>query len=327
MAKIEKLPSGNYRIRIVIDHKNGKPIRKSFTAPDKMTLRRMIVQFDDQKGTAPMLCDAVDAYIGSRVAVCSPYSIRGYRNILAVLKRLPEASVPCDSPSSAFQSIINAVVIAGKAPKTVKNYAGLITSSIKFAGYPAPDLTLPAPRKKEMFIPDEKLMKTVMKAAEGSRLEVPIALGMMGLRRGEVCAVTATDLQKNILHISRAAVEINGDVTDKSPKTYDSDRYIQVPKKIADQIRKEGRATEMTPSQLSDQFFLLLDRNNLPHFRFHDLRAFFVSYCHNVLKLSDAQVQKLGGWRSDYVMKRHYLHSMNDTAAQKAAAAAFSKLL
>lgn len=328
MAKIEKLPSGNYRIREVVGHTpDKKPIRKSFTASDKMTLRRLVADYEPGKEDAPMLLDAMDAFVASRVAVCSPYTVMGYRNILRGLKSLTEASVRSDAPSASFQSIINALVDAGKSPKTIRNYAGLISASVKYAGFRPPVLTLPSRTKKEMFIPDQKTMKCVLKAVEGSRLEVPVALGMMGLRRGEVCAAAAEDVKKGVLHISRAAVEIDGVVTEKAPKTFHSDRYVKLPPKIAKRIQKEGRATDLTPSQLSDQFAIMLRKNGLPHFRFHDLRHFFVSYCHNVLKLSDAQIQKLGGYRSDFVMKRYYLHSMEDNDAMTKAAEGIGSLL
>lgn len=329
--KIRRLPSGNYNAVLYIGKDaNGKQIRKSFTAPDRQTVRKMVAEYEaaaEEPEDAPTLLSAVSDYIEAKKAVLSPYSIRGYKNIETVLKRLPAASVACDSPISDFQNIVNTLATMGKSPKTIRNYAGLISSSVKFAGYPAPDLTLPQKQKKEIFIPDEKLMKKVLAAAKGTDLEVPIALGMMGLRRGEVCAVTAEDLQKNTLHISRAAVQIGNDVTTKSPKTFESDRIIEIPANVAKQIRQKGYATDLKPSVLSDRFWIFLRDNGFPHFRFHDLRHFFASYCHNVLKLSDAQIQHLGGWKTDNVMKTVYIQSMNDKKAAEYAAKGIGNLL
>lgn len=329
MPKIDKLPSGSYRIRISIGKSpEGKYKYKSFTAKDKATLRRMVVLYENshQEGDAPMLLDAIDDYIHAKTAVLSPYSIRGYRNIYRVLETLSCAAVACDGPASAFQTIINELVLDGKSPKTVRNYAALISSSVRFAGYPAPRVTLPQREKKELPLPDEKMMRKILAAAKGTSLDIPIRLGMLGLRRGEVCAVTADDLNRNMLHIRKAAVEIDGQISVKAPKTYDSDRWIQIPADLAARIRKAGRATDLPPSQISDRFFALLKKNGLPHYRFHDLRAFFVSYCHNVLHLSDAQVQKLGGWRTSYVMRRHYLQSMQDRNAARKVSAWAAKL-
>lgn len=327
--KIIRLPSGSYHTLVYLGKVDGKQKFKSITAPDKQTVRRMVADFEEKKNdkTPMSLLDAVAAYIKAREAVLSPYSVRGYKNIEKVLKRMPEARITAAAGAPAFQSIINALVIDGKSPKTVKNYAGLISSAVKFAGFPRPELTLPQKVKKEVFIPDEKLMKKVTAAAKGTELEIPIALGMMGLRRGEVCAVTAQDIEKNVLHISKAAVQIDGKITTKAPKTYDSDRYITLPASLSRKIKKAGRATDLSPSMLSDRFFAFLKENNFPKFRFHDLRHFFASYCHNVLKLSDAQIQKLGGWKTDHVMKTIYVQSMNDKKAAKQTADAFGSLM
>lgn len=328
--KIRKLPSGNYNTVLYLGKDaDGKQIRRSVTGPDRAAVRRKVAQIEEKKGKedAPMLCDAIEAYIDARVAVLSPYSVRGYRNILKALRKLPAARVACDAPALAFQNIINQAVADGKAPKTVKNYCGLITAAVKDAGHPAPSLTLPMRKRVDVYVPDEGMMRKVLKAAKGTELEVPVALGMLGLRRGEVCAVTAADLKKDILHISKAAVQIDGVVSVKAPKTFESDRYIQLPPDIARKIRKEGRATDLSPSMLTDRFGCFLRDNHFRHFRFHDLRHFFASYCHNVLKLSDAQIQKLGGWKTDHVMKRVYIQSMKDDEAAAEVASGLGGLL
>lgn len=325
--KIRKLPSGNYNARIYLGEVDGKKKWKSVTGPDRMTVRRKITEYQDYEEPAPMLCDAIEDYIDARGAVLSPYSVRGYRNILKALQKLPQARVACDAPALAFQNIINQAVMEGKSPKTVRNYSALITASVKAAGYQPPVITLPMRKRVDAYVPDETMMKKVIDAAKGTELEVPIALGMMGLRRGEVCAVTADDLKGNTLHISKAAVQIDGVVSVKAPKTFESDRYIQIPPGIARKIRKAGRATVLSPSMLSDRFGCFLRDNHFRHFRFHDLRHFFASYCHNVLKLSDAQIQMLGGWKTDHVMKRVYIQSMREDKAAKQAADAFGGFL
>lgn len=35
----------------------------------------------------------------------------------------------------------------------------------------------------------------------------------------------------------------------------------------------------------------------------------------SILHLSDKQIDHMGGWRSDYVMRSHYMHSMRDAEA------------
>ena len=324
--KIRKLPSGNYNARVYLGEVDGKTKWKSVTGKNRTEVRRKVEELKDKADEPPMLCEAIEDYIDAREAVLSPYSVRGYRNILKALRKLPAARIACDAPSLAFQSIINQAVVDGKSPKTVRNYSALMTAAVKSAGCQPPVLTLPQRRHVDVYVPDEAMMKKVLAAAKGTELEVPIALGMLGLRRGEVCAVTAEDIKRNTLHISRTAVQIDGVISYKEPKTFESDRYIQVPANIARKIREEGRATSLSPSMLTDRFECFIRDNSFRHFRFHDLRHFFASYCHNVLKLSDAQIQKLGGWKTDHVMKRVYIQSMREDQAAKKAADAMGGL-
>ena len=327
MPKIERLPSGAYRVRLSIGKgSDGKYHYKTFTAKDKPTLRRKIAQYEDEpKDQAPQLLDAIAEYIDAREAVLSPYTIKGYRNIERALKAIPCAAVRCDAGAPAFQRIVN--TIAHKSPKTVRNYIGLISSAVKFMGYAFPPVTLPQREKKDVFIPDEQTIRQILDAIDGTDLEIPVKLGLLGLRRGEVCALEIEDLHQNVIHITKAAVDIGGAVTTKLPKTYESTRFIRIPTDLARKIRKQGYVTEMTPDYLSHRFTIMLRKNGIPHFRFHDLRHFFVSYCHNVLRLSDAQIQKLGGWKTDRIMKQHYLQSMRDVEALQTVADGFGDFM
>jgi integrase len=49
----------------------------------------------------------------------------------------------------------------------------------------------------------------------------------------------------------------------------------------------------------------------IPHFRFHDLRAYAVSIAH-ALGVPDAYIQEWGGWKTDHVLKRVYRRAMDD---------------
>ena len=317
--KIRRLPSGNYNARVEIKTESGKRKWKSITGPDRQTVRRLIADFEKNNKQEPLtLNEALEAYLKAKKAVLSPYTVKGYKNIIEQIKsaNLGEISARMGRPEA--QKIVTA--FSDMSAKTIRNRMGLISAAVRFAGYNMPPVTYPQKEKAEIHIPTEKEMQIIMDAAAGTELEIPIALGMMGLRRGEICALQLSDLNGTTLHIHQAAVDIGGEVTYKAPKTYASDRYVQIPKKIATKIRKQGYVTELTPEQLSYHFINFMNKQNVQHFRFHDLRHFFASYCHNVLKLSDAQIQQLGGWKTDHVMKRVYIQSMQeDKAAKKAA--------
>lgn len=327
--KIRRLPSGNYNTLVYLGKDaNGKQIRKSVTGPDRATVRKKKAELESkhQDPEQPLtLADALEKYLKAKKAVLSPYTVKGYQNIIEKVKAANLGALRADMSRPDAQRIVTA--FSDLSQKTIRNRMGLISAAVHFAGYTMPPVTYPQKKKVETHIPTEKEMQIVMNAAAGTELEIPIALGMMGLRRGEICALQLSDLNRNKLHIHAAAVDIGGKVTVKSPKTYDSDRWIQIPAALAKKIRKQGFVTNLTPEQLSYHFITFLKKQNVQHFRFHDLRHFFASYCHNVLKLSDAQIQKLGGWKTDHVMKRVYISSMQDDQAAKNAATGMASFL
>ena len=327
--KIRRLPSGNYNTLVYLGKDaNGKQIRKSVTGPDRATVRKKKAELESrhQDPEQPLtLADALEKYLKAKKAVLSPYTVKGYQNIIEKVKAANLGTLRADMSRPDAQRIVTA--FSDLSQKTIRNRMGLISAAVHFAGYTMPPVTYPQKKKVETHIPTEKEMQIVMNAAAGTELEIPIALGMMGLRRGEICALQLSDLNRNKLHIHAAAVDIGGKVTVKSPKTYDSDRWIQIPAALAKKIRKQGFVTNLTPEQLSYHFITFLKKQNVQHFRFHDLRHFFASYCHNVLKLSDAQIQKLGGWKTDHVMKRVYISSMQDDQAAKNAATGMASFL
>ena len=327
--KIRRLPSGNYNTLVYMGKDaNGKQIRKSVTGPDRATVRKMVKELESkhQDPEQPLtLADALEKYLKAKKAVLSPYTVKGYQNIIEKVKAANLGTLRADMSRPDAQRIVTA--FSDLSQKTIRNRMGLISAAVHFAGYTMPPVTYPQKKKVETHIPTEKEMQIVMNAAAGTELEIPIALGMMGLRRGEICALQLSDLNRNKLHIHAAAVDIGGKVTVKSPKTYDSDRWIQIPAALAKKIRNQGFVTNLTPEQLSYHFITFLKKQNVQHFRFHDLRHFFASYCHNVLKLSDAQIQKLGGWKTDHVMKRVYISSMQDDQAAKNAATGMASFL
>lgn len=327
--KIRRLPSGNYNTLVYLGKDaNGKQIRRSVTGPDRASVRKMVAELESKHKDPDQpltLVDALENYLKAKKSVLSPYTIKGYQNIIAQVKTAGLGSLRVDLSRPDAQKIVTA--FSDKSQKTIRNRIGLISAAVRFAGYNMPPVTYPQKKKVETHIPTEKEMKIVMEAAAGTELEIPIALGMMGLRRGEICALQLSDLKGNQLHIHAAAVDIGGKVTIKAPKTYDSDRWIQIPAALAKKIRKQGYVTNLTPENISYHFIDFLKKQNVQHFRFHDLRHFFASYCHNVLKLSDAQIQKLGGWKTDHVMKRVYISSMQDDKAAKNAASGMASFL
>src|SRR5699024_2139302 len=59
----------------------------------------------------------------------------------------------------------------------------------------------------------------------------------------------------------------------------------------------------------------LLEKNNLPHMSFHDLRHVNASVM-TLLKIPDKYAMERGGWKIDSVMKRVYTHTFSSEKTQ-----------
>lgn len=292
-----------------------------------MSVRRMADEYRSKYtkvGEQQTLSEAIAHFIEAQTAVLSPYTLRGYQYTLDAINRTEIAKLEADMSRSDAQKIVSLLIHENKSPKTIRNYISLISASVKFAGFSMPQITLPQNIKPESKIPTEGEMRHILSAAEGTPLEIPIALGMMGLRRGEICALTLEDLNGSVFHIHASAVDLTYAQFVKAPKTFESDRYVHIPDAVADKIREQGYVTHLTPERISKRFMRFMKKQGFEGIRFHDLRHFFASYCHNILRLSDAQIQMLGGWKTDYVMKKIYIQSMQNEEAAAQAAGAFS---
>ena len=67
----------------------------------------------------------------------------------------------------------------------------------------------------------------------------------------------------------------------------------------------------INPSQITNRFMRLMKKNNMPHFRFHDLRHYCASIQH-ALGIPDSYIMQRGGWGSDAVLKSVYRHTLEN---------------
>lgn len=331
--KIEQLPSGTFRARVYIG-KNaaGKPVYKSLTGQTKGGLRKKIAEVTLHKAdmmidNAVTVGDALQHFIDDRKPVLSPATVRGYLTIDRTLKKEYARFYTSECHSADLQALINDMLRSGRSAKTVRNYVAVIRSAIENAGQKPKEAVLPAREKVGYHIPTDNEIKQLLAFVKGSDLEVAVHLGLCGMRRSEICGIRGDDVTGTRLHVQRAIVKNpDGGWITKGTKTYSSDRYIIITASDADYIKKNGYAYKSVPTALSDNFHHAVLRAGLPAFRFHDLRHFFASYAHNVLRLSDKQIQALGGWRSNYTLQSVYEHSMNDEEAGEAVASALEML-
>ena len=305
---IEKLPSGNYRIKemrggkttsITIDH---KPTKRE--AADLLSQKSTSINDKTPFGTA------AQNYIDSKSNVLSPSSIRGYRTILKC--QIPDdfKSIPIERVNLPhIQHLINNASISYSA-KTVRNISGFVMSVCSFYGLEIKSPTLPKKKNREEYVPTESDIRRILDEVKGTKYEVPFILGTYGLRRSEICALTKEDLEGNVLSINKALVlNDNNEWTLKHiNKTEKSTRQIVVSDYVADLIREYGPCP-CTPHSLYWKLQRVQTKLEINRFPFHKLRHFFASYLHEQ-GFSDKQIEALGGWKSDYTLKKIYQHEM-----------------
>ena len=197
--KIEKLPSGSYRIRKM--HK-GKvhTIITDYKPTQKEAVQLMAEELDKVSYSIAHMTfeETADKYMDIKQNVLSPSSLKGYTSILRNLSEEFKTTLISDMTQIEVQKEIIDYSV-GRSPKTVSNANGFIIAVI---GMFRPNLsistTLPQKRKNEAYIPSDDDVKRILKRAKETRYEIPLLLATFGLRRSEICALTLDDLDVNI---------------------------------------------------------------------------------------------------------------------------------
>lgn len=323
---IEKLPSGKYRIkqmvdgttyRITVDHKP--------TQAEAMKLITKKMEDTTIDGDMPFE-RAICLYIEQKSNVLSVSTIRGYRVILRQIRPSLLATKISAITLPMVQNEVNRYA-KDHSVKSVYNLSGLIMGVLKYYGVSIRSPKLPQKEKKAPYIPSEEEVKQIFTALKGTKYEIAILLSAMGLRRSEVCALGIEDLDGNVLTVNKAKViDEHGDWHIKSTKTTESTRTIILPDYLADLIRKNGVIYEGHPESIRLALVNAQDELGIKRFPLHKMRHFFASYMHN-LGYTDKQIQDMGGWKTDNVMKTVYTHSMELERAKERAAADLGGLM
>jgi integrase len=329
--KIEKLPSGSYRIRKMY---NGQTYTVLFEhkPTQKEAMQAMAAELDrvQEKRRSMTFQAAAEQYIESKRNVLSPSTVRGYYGVIRLFpKEFLEKNLS-DITALDVQAEINRM--AGRcSPKTVRNHHGFISAVL---GTFRPNLvlntTLPPKIKNEPYIPSDEDIRRILAYAKGTEYEIPILLACYGMRRSEICALTLEDIDGDVISITKAKVENERkEWVVKSTKTTASTREIVVPMEIADKIREKGYVFRGAPGKITDFLLAAQKKLGMPHFSIHKLRHYFASKM-SAMNVPEENIMKYGGWETDYVMKGVYRHAMadkNKEAARQAASRLGSAIL
>lgn len=321
--KIEKLPSGSYRIRKMY---KGQTYTVIFDCKptQKEAMQAMAKELDkvQTKHGSLTFQAAAEEYIDSKRNILSSTTIRGYKSAIKTISEKFQNINVHDITALDIQTEINRLA-KEHSPKTVRNYHGFISAVL---GVFQPNLkictTLPQKLKNEPYIPSDDDVKRILEYIRNTEFEIPIILACYGLRRSEICALTIDDLDGDVVQINKAKVlSVETEWITKTTKTASSTREIIIPMEIADKIRKKGYIYRGHPNSITIYLGKVESKLGIPHFSLHKLRHYFASKM-SALNIPEADIMRMGGWETDHIMKSVYRHSMIDkeeNAKRKAA--------
>ncbi|WP_368377854.1 site-specific integrase [[Clostridium] symbiosum] len=273
------------------------------------------------------LSEAIDAYIDARTAVLSPTTIQDYRCIQEnafpgminmKLKDINEEVLQKQVNLEAMRPS-NSRGRKGKpiSAKRLSNEWGLIASVLnKYKKGINLDIHLPPKTKKyKDLIPPE----TIWNIIKGTDIELPVLLAMwLSFTMSEIKGLTKSkSIKGNYITITEVVVSLNdGPLRKENAKNYYRNRRHRIPPYIAELIEQvDGDIIVSMPSStIYKKWCRILDKNNLPHMTFHDLRHENASIM-AMLKIPDKYAQERGGWKTDKIMKDVYTHTFSEERA------------
>lgn len=309
---IEKLPSGSYRVRKMVDGRrvslifNHRPTQKEIA--DELQ-RKYAIRNSNHELT---FVAAANEYMQIKKNVLSPTTIKNYGSILrnlsdAFISRKIDQITAVD-----VQREINNYSV-GRSPKSVKNASGLIT--VVMSMY-APDVRLktklPQNIPHEEYIPSQEDIEKVLEYAKGTEYELVLKLACFGFRKGEILAITPDDVKEDCVVINKAlAVTEDGSYSVKTTKTESGVRTVVIGKELADAIKKKGCVYKGFPGSVLRFLHRAQDAVGVPRFKLHSFRHYYVSMCH-AMGIPDVYIIKSIGHRSDTTLKRVYRHEIEE---------------
>lgn len=316
---IEKLHKNSWRIRKTYGGKTYSVV-VDYKPTQKEALKLIADAVGDEPTSSSRMSFNVagQRYIESKENVLSPSTIKSYHTHLEKqLSNQFKAMLIKDISPADIQAEINRFAKDHSA-KTVRNLSGFISAvfGLYRPGF-SYRISLPQKEAKDLYIPSDDDVKKVLAEATGTEYEVPFKLAVFALRRSEICALTKADVSGNILTINKAKVpnKYGVFVIKKMAKTDEGNRKIFIPDDLAKMIKGMDEVFPYPPDRLSKRLKSIEKKLGLPYFSIHKLRHYYCSMAH-ANGIPDAYIMEMGGWKSDYVMKRVYRHAQEEKSLE-----------
>lgn len=310
--KVDKVSTNTYRVRktykgtlytVYFDHEPD----------DKEVMEAVLERLESNgvaaKGTFAFCCNK---YIDMKRNVISPSTVAGYKKLMRYISDGFNSKNILSITQADIQEEINDFSV-GHSPKYVRNLHGFISAVLKtFRPSMTINTTLPQKRKFTHNLPTTEGVKMILEASAGTPYHIAFQLAVLGLRRSEICGITIDDVKGNILTIDKAKVyDEDYQLVVKDTKTTESTREIYLPDELVKEIKQAGTIFDYKPQALTRALHKFQDKLGLERFRLHDFRGYFASYAHSQ-GIPDVYILKMGGWKTDFVMKSVYRDALKD---------------
>ena len=259
-------------------------------------------------GAQTSLQDFLNQWLISYRSSVHPNTILQYEgiiriHIIPVLGRVKLKDLRTDQ----IQALINAETEKGTSPRMVRYIHSVLRRALNIAlkwgmiiRNPAPSVTLPKLKRKEMKTLNDSQVRVFLSAAKGLRYEALFWMAVStGLREGELFGLRWSDLdwEKKHLRVQRQLQRIQGKgMVFTEPKTASGKRMIVLSTATISKLREQydhlqqeritsgdkwrendlmfpsTHGTPMDPSNMYKDFKDTLKMADLPDIRFHDLR-------------------------------------------------------
>lgn len=311
--KIDKLPSGSYRVQKQI---SGK--RYSITFDHKPTQKEIAAAIEEKANSSVTLKNAPNKTFKE----CADRYFEVNKNILSAATYRNDKS-RAEHLSDEFKNMllgdIDNVVIQAElnrlseklSSKTVKNYFTVIRNVITlFIPKFVFDVTvIDRGSKLRKYIPKPAEAKMIMDASN-DKYWIMFRLAAYGLRRSEALALVYPDdfdEEKHLMSINKAMVRgVDGWIVQPFNKTKKSTRFVPIDDELIQRIKAQGYVYQGDPNKILEYLHTKQKQLGIHDFRLHDFRGYFATEL-NQAGVASKDAQYLGGWSSASIMERSYM--------------------
>lgn len=327
----------------VIYDKDGKPQKKriyeSFTSTDKtrrgkveaealandFILNRKNKTKAVAQKTEMTLLEAIEQYVEQKKDSLSVTTIKDYnsmkkhafQDIMQIKLKDFNTDMLQDAVNRESKRFSNKRTRNPKpiSEKRLKNEYGLIRPVLKKyrKDIDFDEISLPKvpPRIPELLPPE-----VIFEVIRGTDIELAALLAMwLSFTVSEIRGLTKSkSINGDYITIREVVVDgENGPVRKEIGKNKYRNRRHKIPPYIKQLINEvsEDVLVPISGRNIYNKWKRLLEKNNLPHMTFHDLRHVNASVM-ALLRIPDKYAQERGGWKSDTVMKRIYQQTFTE---------------